>query len=146
MFVIDSNIYIRALRDAEFAPRLAEFEQAALPTLWVSAVVLFEVAAGAADERAEQRFTRRMLRPFRDRARLLIPGAQTWESAARIDRQLRRSRRHLDKLRSRSFMNDMLLAAQCREIGATLITANAADFALMDRAVGFRYVTEFPAV
>jgi predicted nucleic acid-binding protein len=144
MYVIDSNIYIRAMRDAAFAPRLAEFEQAALPNLWVSAVVAFEIAVGMADARRAERVERHLLSPFRGRARVLVPGERTWRLAAGIDRELRRRRGFADKLRSRAFLNDILLAASCREVGATLITANAADFALIDRAVGFRFLTAFP--
>ena len=144
MYVIDSNVYIRAMRDAAFAPQLAEFEQAALPNLWVSAVVAFELAVGMGDERGAERVERRLLAPFRGRARVLVPSASTWKLAARIDRAIRKKRRFAEHLRSRAFLNDMLLAATCREVGATLITANGADFALIDRVVGFRYLTAFP--
>jgi predicted nucleic acid-binding protein len=87
---------------------------------------------------------RLLLAPFRGRARVLVPGERTWRLVAGINRELRRRRGLAEKLRSRAFLNDMLLAASCREVGATLITANAADFALIGRAIGFRFVTAFP--
>ncbi|MGH7689834.1 MAG: type II toxin-antitoxin system VapC family toxin [Gemmatimonadaceae bacterium] len=144
MYVIDTNVYIRAMRDEAFAPQLAEFEQAALPRLWVSAVVAFEIAGGFDDEQRARQVERRLLAPVRERSRVLVPSARTWASVARMDRAIRRKRGYAAKLRDRAFLNDMLLAASCREVGATLITANGADFALIDRAVGFRYLTGFP--
>ena len=144
MYLIDTNVYIRAMRDEAFALQLAEFEQASLPRLWVSAVVAFEIAVGSGDEQRARQVERRLLAPFRDRSRVLVPGARTWAAAARIDRAIRRMRGYADRLRDRAFLNDMLLAASCREVGATLITANGADFALIDRAIGFRYLTRFP--
>jgi predicted nucleic acid-binding protein len=40
----------------------------------------------------------------------------------------------------------MLLAATCREVGATLITANARDFERIAGVMAFRYETSFPAI
>lgn len=144
MYVIDTNLYIRALNDPSFARELEAFQEAALPHLWVSAVVAFEVVVGARDEKRAADYERWMLRPFRARDRVLVPDAQTWHAVARIDRSIRAFGGFDAKLDQRSFLNDMLIAASCRQFGATLVTANRADYALIDRAIGFRFVTHFP--
>jgi len=146
VYFIDTNLYIRALNDPMFAPRLEAFQQAALPTLWVSAVVAFEVAVGAADEKQAAAYDRWMLRPFRTRERVLTPTAQTWRLVATMDRAIRALGGFEAKLEQRSFLNDMLIAATCRQVGATLVTANRADYELIDRVAGFRFVTSFPEV
>lgn len=144
MYVLDSNVYIRALQVPALADELKAFETAAVSRLWVSAVVMFEVEAGARDQRQADAWERQILQPFRTRHRVLLPSASTWRLTARIDRAIRVLGGFAKKLDQRSFLNDMLIAATCREVGATLITANRADFALIDRVMGFWFVTSFP--
>lgn len=146
MYVVDTNLYIRALQDPTFARRFDAFQEAALPQLWVSAVVAFEVAVGARDEKRAADYERWMLRPFRTRDRVLAPGAQTWRVVARMDRAIRALGGFEAKLGQRSFLNDMLIAASCRQLGATLVTANRADYELINRVIGFRFITHFPAL
>lgn len=144
MYVIDTNIYIRALRDAEFGRHLGFFVEAALPQLWLSAVVAFELAAGAEDERHEREIERWLLRPFRNHHRILIPTGRTWRIAAEIHRRIRHLGGYRTTLDKRGFLGDVLIAASCRVAGATLVTANRADFELIDRVIGFRFVSAFP--
>lgn len=146
MYVIDTNLYIRALRDPQFAATLEIFQQAALTRLWLSAVVAFEIAVGAGSDAHAERFERRMLRPFQRRNRVLVPDGSTWRVVARMDRELRALGGLDAKLAQRAFLNDMLIAATCRQVGATLLTANGTDYELLNRVVGVRYLTSFPAV
>lgn len=144
MFLLDTNLYIRALTDPEFAVALGEFQRAALTRLWVSAVVVYEVAVGAHDAAHAAAWERWLVRPFRARERVLVPTQSTWRLAAEVRRRLRDARRYHGSLALASFQNDLLIAASCRERGATLITANARDFAIIARVIGLRYVTSFP--
>lgn len=146
MYVLDTNLYIRALTDRGFAPTFAAFQQAALPQLWVSAVVAFEVSVGARDTAHADALERWMLRPFRSRERFLTPTDATWALVARIDREIRTRGGLESKLSQRSFLNDMLIGATCRQVGATLITANLVDYALIDSVVGLRYQASFPVL
>ena len=146
MYVIDTNLYIRALTDRAFAPTFHAFQLMALPLLRVSAVVLFELLAGAQDDRRARALERALLRPFRGRDRLLVPADSTWRLVAAIERALRAHGGYDGSLARRSFLNDMLLAASCREAGATLITENARDFGIIRQVFGFRFVTAFPAL
>lgn len=146
MYVIDTNLYIRALHDADFASALESFQQAAFTRLWLSAVVVFEVMVGAfADSRAEA-WERWLVQPFSRRNRVLVPDERSWRLAAGMHRDIRGIGGFEAKLRQRSFLNDMLIAATCRQVGATLLTANAIDYQLLNRVVGVRYLTRFPAV
>ena len=145
-YLLDTNLYIRALTDRAFAPGFEAFQQAALPRLWVSAVVAFEVSVGARDTAHAAKLERWMLRPFRSRQRFLTPTDATWVLVARMDRDIRAMGGLESKLDQRSFLNDMLIAATCRQVGATLITANLDDFALINSVVALRYQGSFPAL
>jgi predicted nucleic acid-binding protein len=48
--------------------------------------------------------------------------------AATIDRRLRKHRNLDSKLKTRSFANDILIAATARELGAVIVTENVEDF------------------
>lgn len=146
MYVIDTNLYIRALRDPGFAADLESFQQAALTRLWLSAVVAFEIVVGAVSDAHAEGYERSMLRPFHGRNRVLVPDGASWRLVARMDREIRALGGFEAKLRQRSFLNDMLIAATCRQVGATLLTANRSDYELLNRVVGVRYLTHFPAM
>lgn len=146
MYVIDTNLYIRALHDAGFAADLERFQQAALTRLWLSAVVAFEIMVGAVSDAHSEGYERWVLRPFRGRNRVLAPDEASWRLAARMHREIRALRGFEAKLAQRSFLNDMLIAATCRQVGATLLTANRSDYELLNRVVGVRYLTHFPSM
>ena len=44
----------------------------------------------------------------------------------------------------RSFLNDCLLAASCREVGATLISLNREDFELIRKVLRFEFTEPWP--
>ena len=144
MYLLDTNLYIRALTDAAFGSALAAFQQLHLEALWLSAVVVFEVTVGARDAEHATAWERWLVRPFRTRERVLVPGDATWRITAEARRRLRSSKRYDASLARASFQNDLLIAATCRERGATLITANARDFEIIKRVIPLRFVTAFP--
>jgi predicted nucleic acid-binding protein len=45
----------------------------------------------------------------------------------------------------RSFVFDILIARSCREIGATLVSRNAADLTRIARVFSFDFVPPYPA-
>ena len=144
LYLLDSNIYIRAFRDADFGRDLQEFHRRNLSRLVISAVVATELLVGA--QRADRERTLRLtlIEPFRQRRRLLTPMWSTWDLAAKIDRGLRARPAHRSRLEQRSFMHDILIAASAREVGATIITENVADFALIGRHVDIAFVLPWP--
>lgn len=143
-YLVDTNLYVQAFRNADFGEAFRAFYAAVLPRLVVSVVVLFELYAGARDTGARRAIDRGVLQPFRARHRVLLPDLETWTLAADVLRDLRQLGGHDARLAQRSFQNDVLIAASCRRAGATLLTANARDFALIREVLGFRFETSFP--
>jgi predicted nucleic acid-binding protein len=101
---------------------------------------------GARDTQHAGRWEQWLVRPFRNRDRVLVPKQSTWWLTAEIRRRLRDAGGYQASLVRASFQNDLLIAATCREVGATLITANARDFELIAGAIGLRYLTSFPTL
>jgi predicted nucleic acid-binding protein len=122
--LIDSNVYIHAFRDAAFGETLRQFHRKNLPYLVLSAVVAHELFVGAANAIRERALRRGLVEPFRMRRRPHVPVRQTWEMAAKIDLRLRKRKNLESKLQTRSFGNDILIAASARELGAIVVTEN----------------------
>lgn len=144
MYVLDTNIYIEALRDPAFEEILAAWEQRALPRLWLSGVVVHEILLGARDDRSAEAYERRLLRPFWRRGRVIEVDLEVWRQTAGAIHKLAALRRYAEKLAQRRFFCDVLIAATCRRVGATLVTANVEDFALIHRVLGFRFRHDLP--
>jgi predicted nucleic acid-binding protein len=144
IYLVDSNVYIHAFRDAAFGHRLRAFHQQHLARIVLSAVVAHELAVGALTPSREQALLKNLVEPFRARRRLHVPARQTWELAARADRRLRRSAALTSRLRLRSFGNDLLIAASARELGAVVLTENARDFAVISGVLDITYVEPWP--
>lgn len=143
-YVVDTNVYIRAFREAEFGEKFRAWHGRALSRLAMSAVVLHELLVGAADEQRRHQLESTYAAEFRRRRRLLVPSEAVWRAAARADRRIRANGRYRQALAQRSFANDLLIALACREIGAVLVTANAADFELIRSVTGVRFVEPLP--
>lgn len=144
LYLIDSNAYIRAFREAAFGSELQAFHRLNLARLVVSAVVASELLVGAQKPDRERAVLRTLVEPFRTRRRLITPTWSTWALAAKIDRSIRRQAANRTRLEQRSFMHDILIAASAREIGATIITENTADFTLIGRHVDIAFTPPFP--
>lgn len=144
MFLLDSNVYIRAFRDAGFGVQLERFHRAHLPRLVVSAVVVSELLVGAQTPGGVRALERTLVEPFRTRRRFLTPGWRTWATAVAIDRGIRQQRTHRSALGQRSFFHDILIASTAREMGATIVTCNTADFALIAQHVDIEVVEPWP--
>jgi hypothetical protein len=145
IYLIDSNVYIHGFTDTTFGESLRQFHRQHLPHLVLSLVVVHELLIGAATAAKEQSLRRGIIEPFRVRQRLHIPARQTWEMAAKLDRRLRKHRNLESKLRTRSFFNDMLIAASARELGATVLTENGQDFSLISDVLDIKHVEPWPA-
>jgi predicted nucleic acid-binding protein len=139
--LIDSNVYIHAFRDPPFGESLRQFHQKHLPHLVLSAVVAHELLVGAENGKKEKSLRRDLIEPFRIRHRLHVPGGQTWEMAASVDLRLRKQADLASKLRTRSFANDILIAASARELGAVILTENSADFSIIASALDVRFIS-----
>jgi tRNA(fMet)-specific endonuclease VapC len=134
--VFDTNIYVTAIREGEQG---AAFEclRAAAPRTYLASVVSAELRAGAVDD-AGRRAVSEFVDRFSRSRRVVTPDAGSWNHAgdllADIWRKEPRSRDRVSLL-----WNDALIALSARQIGATVVTKNVGDFALLRRYARFEY-------
>jgi predicted nucleic acid-binding protein len=139
-------VFVDAFRDETLAEALTAFLEPALPTTFLSAVVVQERAAGARTREQVRALESSMFRPFERRGRVFAPSTLA----------CRHSGRHLAELAARegwaaihsnpSLANDALLAASCREHGFTLVTSDG-DFDRFLPSLGrWRHVKSWPQV
>jgi predicted nucleic acid-binding protein len=134
-YALDSNIFIDAFRNESEEAALVAFHQRFAPAEHMSAVVAMELRAGARGG-AAARLERHVLRPFEERGRVFAPSYATWKRAGAVLAELGDARR--------SFHNDVLLAASCREHGVTLVTRNVKDFRRIRAVLAFDFVPAWP--
>jgi len=144
VIVLDTNIYIRAFLRTDGDPEFQAFHQAQLPRIILSAVVVHELLVGATTPDRRRRLHQGLIEPFQARRRLHTPSFHTWEQAAALHVALRVLGPYAGSLGQRSFGNDLLLAATVRELGATLVTENIADFALIGRVIPLKVAPPWP--
>lgn len=143
-YVLDTNIYVRAIRDRQANDDLKRFLAANTPWVYLHSVVAHELLAGALSP-AMQRDTRsNLLDPFERRGRVLTPSHRAWKEAAEVMARLIREKRLSPNGITRSFPNDCLLAASARELGFTLITANPGDFGMIAEVRPFAFSLPWP--
>lgn len=143
-WVIDSNLYIRALRSVEDALALQRFTARFLPSILFHAVVAQELLAGAVDRRRAHEIHENLIAPFERRNRVVTPSFDAWKTAGRIMATLLERRRVSRGGFARSFPADCVLAASCAEEELTLITANARDFELIRTVVDVSIAPPWP--
>ena len=144
MFLLDSNVYIRGIREASFNAQIERFYRAHLPSVVMSAVVASELLVGARTPTISRTLTRTFVDPFVARRRFLVPSWSAWQWATDIDRGIRKQGRHRASVSQRSFFHDILIASTAREMGVTIVTFNIADFALIAQHVDIDVVEPWP--
>lgn len=135
MFVIDTNVYVRAANEADFARRLEEFLRRHGP-IPVSSVVLSEILIGVRDSVRHPA----LVQALTVGTEILTPTADDWIAAGRVLSQAGGE----DVTKRRSFWNDTIIAAQCARLGLTLVTANVSDFRRLSRHLGLSVGPPFP--
>lgn len=130
-FVLDTNIFIEAIRDARANAALASWQRRMAPHIYQHPVVVSELLAGAKDEATWERWHERWVVPAERVNRILVPSYGAWLCASRIITRLMQAGKITPGGVKPSFYNDCLLAAASQEHGYTVITHNAADFGLI---------------
>lgn len=143
-YVLDTNLYIRADRDAASADGMDRFLVAFLPVTYLSAVVAQELLVGARGARRRRDVECSYVLPFERRGRLLTPSYAAWKRSAEVIALLTERRVISPGGTTRSFLNDVLLAVSCREAGVTLVTANLDDFERIRQVERFHFVPPWP--
>jgi len=144
VLLLDTNVYIAAFTRSPDHAGFRAFHAATLPQLILSAVVIHELRVGTRSA-PHRRQLDALIEVFRTRRRLHVPSLATWQMAATIDQDLRDLGGYAASLLQRSFANDILLAATARELGATIVTNNLADFAVIGRVTAVKAVAPWPS-
>ena len=122
--LFDSSIYISALRRGDDAA-LALRRLAADSPLWLSAVVLEELYAGAGDR--GRYVVERLERDFGRAKRILVPNLSDWTQAGRVLARLA-AKYDYEQIGQGRLTNDALIAMSAGRLGIRVITANGRDF------------------
>jgi predicted nucleic acid-binding protein len=141
-YVLDTNCFIDAARDAEARVAFETFSSLAAPGLYLSAVVAAELRAGAG--RSLATLERNVLGPYVRRQRVLTPSTASWDALGTTLAFLTaRDGMVLSQMR-RSFLFDILIAHSCREAGAVLVSANTRDLERIAKVFTFDFVAPYP--
>jgi predicted nucleic acid-binding protein len=136
-FVFDTNVYFGLVFDAELARVSRPIVERIAPRTYLSSVVLAELLQGARGDLARHRL-RRALGSLERGGRVVAPSHDDWVAAARAQGRIWDRAPHL---RKKTLLHDALIASSARRIGATVVTENVADFALIRAHVDHRAVT-----
>lgn len=143
--VLDTNVYIHAIRNAQARLALAAWQRRMAPHIHQHAIVVSEILIGARDEATLDLWHERWVAPAERVGRVITPGYGSWLRATRIVVWLGRAGHVGPDGPAPSFFNDCLLAAGSLEHGYTLVTHNLADFRAIARVEpGVRFVAPLP--
>ena len=144
-FVLDTNCFVDASRSDAEAAAYAEFCAWAAPSLYLSTVVAAELRAGAGSAKDRRTLERQILSPYVRRGRLVNPSSAAWEELGTTLATLVEDEGLVLRDVRRSFVFDILIARSCREIGATLVSRNAADLSRIAKVFAFDFVPPYPS-
>ena len=144
-YALDTNIFIDGFRNEDAQGEVFAFLNRALPFIYLSAVVMQELAAGAWTADAARDVQRGVFAPFERRRRVFAPSSAAFAESGRVIAAVaaREGWQMLDE--KPSLLNDALIAASCREQGITLITKDGDFKRLAPFVKGFRYAAPWPA-
>jgi predicted nucleic acid-binding protein len=134
--LFDSSIYISALRRGRQATIALRQIDADAP-LWLSAVVLEELYAGARDD-DDRQIIERLERDFERAKRILVPSLSDWTTAGRVLARLATQYGYEQIGRGR-LTNDALIAMSAGRLGVRVITANERDFSRLAEFRSFQW-------
>ena len=144
-YALDTNIFIDGFRNDDAQAEVFVFLNRALPSVYLSAVVMQELAAGARTADAVRAVQRGVFEPFERRQRVFAPSSAAFVESGRVLAAIA-AREGWQLLNEQpSLLNDALIAASCRERGITLITMDGDFKRLAPFVKGFRYTAPWPA-
>jgi predicted nucleic acid-binding protein len=128
--IFDTNIYIEAIRLGPAAD-ISQLLLSTIPRMYLSAVVVQELYAGALDPLGE-RLVAAFVSQTERTGRIVIPTYRDWKQTGRILGTINRQEPS-ERTRIPRLVNDVLVALSAVQIGATLCTFNGEDFRLIAR-------------
>jgi len=138
--LFDSSIYISALRRAD--PNTLTLRRLGADTpLWLSAVVLEELYAGARSR--DRHVVERLERDFDRAKRILVPNLNDWTLVGKVLARLADTY-HYEQIGQGRLTNDALIAMSAARLGITVITANERDFSRLAEFRPFHWQVSGP--
>lgn len=143
-YVLDTQLFIQAFRDAGANESLQEFHRLFAPFEYFSVVVAQELRAGTARSQDRKALEKNVISVFERANRVITPSAGAWHRSGDLLAEMAR-KEGLESARvSKAFGNDVLLAVSCREAGCVLVTDNQRDFARIRRFLEFDFTEPWP--
>lgn len=133
--LLDSNVYITALRSQAERARFRATFFPLLPATVLSAVVAYELSVSAADVRTRDLLAE-FITPMERAGRVVTPQFSDWQAAADIVSAIAR-KDGAWKSKLPVLLNDVLIALGARRVGAQVVTYNGKDFRLIKRHTDF---------
>jgi predicted nucleic acid-binding protein len=121
--LLDSSIYVAALRGKDALLRLERI--AAGTVLWLSAVVLEELYAGAGTR--DREYVEELEQRFGQAGKILVPSLDDWSHAGKLLQRLA-LKYDYEKIGRGRLTNDALIAMSAARMGIQVITTNEQDF------------------
>jgi predicted nucleic acid-binding protein len=143
-YVLDTNLCIAANRHRDMAEALVGFYAANLPSTYLHAAVAQELLLGGVSASARRQVREAYLLPFESRGRLIVPSYVSWVRSRELVALLVQPGEFSLGGFIRSFLNDGLVAASCREQGLTRITSNTRDFQRLRQVERFEFLAPWP--
>jgi predicted nucleic acid-binding protein len=132
--LLDTSVYIPYINQGINHPVLESVEKA--PVIYMSAVVMEELYAGALDG-STKRLLDRIFTSFRKLGRMVSPDASEWQRAGKIVATL--SRKYgFEQIFLARLVNDILIALCARRVGAMLFTRNRKDYLRIREYIDFK--------
>ena len=122
--LFDFSIYVSALRGGSHAVATLRWLAPDAP-LWLSAVVLEELYAGARDK--DRHVVERLEHDFHKARRVLVPNLSDWTETGKVLARLR-VKYGYEHIGQGRLTNDALIAMSAARLGITVVTANERDF------------------
>lgn len=143
-YVVDTNAYVQATRDASAADALKTFYARFLPHVYLHSVVAQELLAGAITAAQKRSADREFIMPFESVGRVITPTHRTWKRSGQIVAELVRRKKLSPGGVAVSFINDCVLAASAKENDFVIVTRNTRDFAMIHTIEPFQFVAPWP--
>lgn len=140
MVLFDTNVYIDLAEHPERTEGMARLVADSADTIGLSSVVVAELLIALDSVPGRKRLLSTVIDPI-EAGCLVTPSHGDWETAARALHLLGGNA----ATKRRSFWNDLLIAASCARVGATLLTSNEKDFRRVRRAIRVETVAAWSA-
>ena len=132
--VLDTSIYIPFINKGISNPAVES--HSGHPLLYLSAVVIEELYAGALDVHSI-RLLDKLFDTFLGLGRLVTPDASDWQKAGKVVARLGR-KYGFENIFLTKITHDILIALSARRIGAAILTNNVKDFVRIQEFVDFK--------